>query len=161
MFVYLYSYCALLMINEDLSKDEWCDKFCSFSAKYDIHVFSSVIHAFCLRLQYYENSTMNKSRSSSSFLSIHEGIPSKVILKQGSNSLIEKSDDSSSELNNDSSDNESDFDESSFYESSLNSNNYSSSNDSSLEYIDFDVHLYQFKIESKDKNEIHEYSCIP
>ena len=48
-----------------------------------------------------------------------------------------------------------------FDESSLNSNNYSSSNDSSSEDINFDVHSYQFKIETKYKNEIHEYSCDP
>ena len=118
-----------------------------FSAKYDIHVFGSVIHAFYLRLQYDENLTIDKSRSSSSLLSIHEGIPPKVIQKGDSTSLIDKSNDSSSELNNVSSDNESDFDE-----SSSNSNNFSSLNDSSLEYIDFDVHSYQFKIDSKHTN---------
>ena len=100
---------------------------------------------------------MNKSRSSSSLLSIHEGIPPKVNHKQESSCMIEKSNDLSSELNNDSSDNESDFDESSHDESSSNSNNYSSSNDSSSEDIDFDVHSYSLKIESKHKNEIHEY----
>ena len=70
-----------LMINEDLSKDEWCDEFYYFSATYDIHEFRSIIHAFCLRLQYDENLRMNKSRSSSSLLSIHEGMPPKVFQK--------------------------------------------------------------------------------
>ena len=46
IFVCLYSYCTSLMINEDLSKDEWCDKFCSFSSSYDIHIFRYVIHDF-------------------------------------------------------------------------------------------------------------------
>ena len=99
---------------------------------------------------------MNKSRSSSSLLSIHEGIPPNVIQKQDSSSLIEKINDSSSELNNDASDNESDFDD-----SSSNSNNCSSSHDSNIEDIDFDIHSYQFEIDSKHKNEIHEYSCDP
>ena len=99
---------------------------------------------------------MNKSRSSSSLLSIHEGIPPKVIQKQYSSSLIEEWNDSSSELNDDSSVNESDFDD-----STSNSNNYSSSNNSSLEYIDFVVHSYQFEINSKHKNEMHEYSSDP
>ena len=99
---------------------------------------------------------MNKSRSSSSLLSIHEGIPPKVIQKQYSSSLIEEWNDSSSELNDDSSVNESDFDD-----STSNSNNYSSSNNSSLEYIDFVVHSYQFEINSKHKNKMHEYSSDP
>ena len=70
--------------------------------------------------------------------------------------MIEKSNDLLYELNNDSSDNESNGDE-----FSSNFNIYSSSNDSSSEDIDFDVHSYQLKIESKDKNETHEYSCNP
>ena len=159
VFVCVYSHCASLMINEDLSKHEWCDKFCSLSALYDIHDFKSIIHDFCVRLQYNENSTINKSRSSSSLLSIHEGIPPKVNQKQESSDMIEKSNDFSSKLNNDSSDNKSDFDESSLDESFSNSNNCSYSNDSSSEDIDFDVHSYQFKIASKHKKETHEYSC--
>ena len=99
---------------------------------------------------------MNKSISSSSLLSIHEGIPPKLVLKHDSSYLLEKSNDSSSELNNDLLVNESDFDK-----SSSNSNNYSSSNSSSLEDIDFGVHSYQFEIDCKHKNEIHEYSCDP
>ena len=75
--------------------------------------------------------------------------------------MIEKNNDLLYQLNNDSSDNESNVDESDIDESSSNSNNYSSSNDSSSEDIDFDVHSYQLKIESKDKNETHEYSCDP
>ena len=35
-FVYLYSYYASSKINEDLPKDEWCDKLCSITATYDI-----------------------------------------------------------------------------------------------------------------------------
>ena len=50
VFVCLYSYCASLMINEELSKDEWCDYICSYSATYDICLFRYVIHDFCLRL---------------------------------------------------------------------------------------------------------------
>ena len=53
VFVCLYSYCAYPMINEDISNDEWCDAFCSITMIY--------IYAFCLRLQYDEASTMNKS----------------------------------------------------------------------------------------------------
>ena len=102
---------------------------------------------------------MNKSTSS--LLIFHEGIPPKVNQKQESSDMIEKSNDFSSKLNNDSSDNESDFDESSLDESFSNSNNCSYSNDSSLEDIDFDVHSYQFKIESKNKNEIRKFSCDP
>ena len=140
--VCLYSYCASLMISGDLSKDEWCDKFCSLSALYNIHDFRSIIHSFCLRLQYDENLTMNKSRSSSLLLSIHEGLPRNVNQRQESSSMIENSNGFSSELNNDSSDNEFDFDESSHDDFSSNSNHNSSSNDSSSEDIDFDVHSY-------------------
>ena len=75
--------------------------------------------------------------------------------------MIERITDLISGSNNDSSDNESNFNESYFDEFSSNYNNYSSSNDSSSEDIDFDVHSYQFKIESKYKNEIYEYSCDP
>ena len=64
VFVCLYSHCTLLVINEDLLKDECCDKFCSYSASYDIHLFRFIIHDFCVRLQYDEYSTMNKSGSS-------------------------------------------------------------------------------------------------
>ena len=46
VFVCVYSHCASLMINEDLSKHEWCDKFCSLSALYDIHDFRSIMHTF-------------------------------------------------------------------------------------------------------------------
>ena len=134
-FVCIYSYCVSSIINEDLSKDEWCDNFCIISATYDIHEFRNVIHAFCLRLQDDEILTMNKSTSS--LLSIHEGIPQNVNQKQESSSMIEKSNDLLSKLNNDSSDNKSDFDE-----SSSNFNIYSSSNDSSSEDIDFNVYLY-------------------
>ena len=38
VFVCLYSYCASLMINEDLSKDEWCDVFCSITMIYMLSV---------------------------------------------------------------------------------------------------------------------------
>ena len=85
---------------------------------------------------------MNKSRSSSLLLSIHEGIPPKVNQKQESSSIIETINDLSSELNDDSSDNESEFNESSHDKPSSNSNNYSSLNNSSSEDIDFDVHSY-------------------
>ena len=56
------------MINDDLYKDEWCDKFCYIIVMYDFHKFRNVIHDFCLRLQYDETSTMNKSSSSSSLI---------------------------------------------------------------------------------------------
>ena len=77
VFVCLYSYCASSTINDDLPKDEWCDIFFSITATYDIQKFRSVIHDFCLRLQYDETSTINKSTSSSSssLISIHEGLP--------------------------------------------------------------------------------------
>ena len=52
VFVCLYSYCASLIIKEDLSKDKWFDKFCSLSALYDSHDFRSIIHAFCQHLHY-------------------------------------------------------------------------------------------------------------
>ena len=82
VFVCLYSYCASLMTNEDLSKDEWCHYICSYSATYDIRLFRYVIHDFYLRLEYDENSTLHKSGSSSSLLNIHEGIPPIVIQKK-------------------------------------------------------------------------------
>ena len=90
---------------------------------------------------------MNKSGSLSSLLSIHEGIPPKVILKQDLSSLLEKSYNWSSEFNNDSSINAYDFDD-----SSSKSNNYSSSNGSSLDYSDFDVDSYQFENDCNHKN---------
>ena len=89
-FVCIHSYCASSIINEDLSKDKWCDKFCSISAIYDIHELRNVIHAFCLRLQDDEILTMNKSTSSSLLLRIHERIPQNVNQKQESSSMIEK-----------------------------------------------------------------------
>ena len=101
VFVYLYSYCASSMINDDLSKDEWCDKFCHITATYDIHKFRKVIHELCLRLQYDEKSTMKKSTSSSSLIIIHDGIPHNVNLKEESNSMIDKSNDLTNQLNND------------------------------------------------------------
>ena len=55
VFICLYSYCASLMINKDLWKDEWCDIFFSISTTYDTHEFRSVINTFYLRLQYDEN----------------------------------------------------------------------------------------------------------
>ena len=75
--------------------------------------------------------------------------------------MIEKSNDLMNQLHNDSSNNESNVDKSDIDESSSNSNNYSSSNDSISEDIDFDIDSYQFKIESKHKNDTHEYSCDP
>ena len=51
------------MINDDLSKDQWCDEFCSITALYDIQEFRNIIHAFCLRLHYDKTLTMNKSTS--------------------------------------------------------------------------------------------------
>ena len=70
--------------------------------------------------------------------------------------MIEKGNDLSFNLNNDSTVNESNFDE-----SFSNSNTYPSSNDNFLEDIDFYVNSYQFEIDSKYKNEIHEYSYDP
>ena len=99
---------------------------------------------------------MNKSCSSSSVLNNHKGILPKLIQKYDSSSLLEKSNDSSSELNNDSSDNDCDSDE-----SSSNSNNNSSSNCSSLEDSDLNVNSYQFEIDCNHKNEMHEYSRNP
>ena len=67
---------------------EW--KFGFISVTCDIHEFRNVIHAFCLKLQYDETSTMNKSTSSSSLIIIYEGLPQNVNLKQESSSMIEK-----------------------------------------------------------------------
>ena len=50
VFVCLDSYCTSLMKYEDLSKEEWCKTFFSYSATYDIHIFRREIHDFCLRL---------------------------------------------------------------------------------------------------------------
>ena len=44
--IFLYSYCGLLMINEDLSKEVLCKQNCSYSATYGIHIFRRVIHVF-------------------------------------------------------------------------------------------------------------------
>ena len=108
------------------------------------------------RLQYDEKTTMNKSSSSSSLISIHDGKPKKENLKQQSSSMIDKSNDLIKQSNNELSDNESDIDE-----SSSNSNNNSSSNHSNSEDIDFDVYSYQFKIESKHKHDTQKYACNP
>ena len=58
-----------------------------------------------------------------------------MIQKQDLISLLEKNNDSSSELNNDSSVNDCDFDE------------YSSNSKHYLSYSDFDVRSYQFEID--------------
>ena len=79
MFFRLYSEYDSLMIKEYISKKDWCKTFGTHLKTYDIHIFRSVIHDFCLRLQCDENSTRNKSCSSSSLLRIHDGIPPKVI----------------------------------------------------------------------------------
>ena len=50
--VCLYSYYASFMINKYLSKEKWCKTFYYCSTTYDIHIFRSVIHDFCFRLQY-------------------------------------------------------------------------------------------------------------
>ena len=94
------------------------------------------MHDFCLRLQYDENSTMNKSSSSSSLVSIHDGIPLIVIRKNWSSFLLEKINISSSELSNDSFVTDYNFDGSS---SKLNNN--SSLNDNCFDDSDFDINL--------------------
>ena len=141
------------MINDDLSKDEWCEKFCEITATYDIHIFRKLIHQFCLRLKYNEKSAMSKS--SSSLISIHDGKPNKENIKQQSSSMIDNQ--SNIELF----DNESVVDEDDIDESSSNSNNYSSANDSSSEDNDFDVYSNQFIIKSKHKNNEQTYACDP
>ena len=73
VFVCLYSYCASSMINDDLSKNEWCEFFCQITATYDIHIFRKLIHQFCLRLTYNEKTNLSKSSSSSSLISIYDG----------------------------------------------------------------------------------------
>ena len=98
---------------------------------------------------------MSKSSSSSSLSSIHDGKPNNENVKQESSSMIDNQ--SNIELLG----NESDVDESVVDESSSNSNNNSSSNDSNSEDINFDVYSYQFKIESKHKNDTQKYACNP
>jgi len=78
VFVCLNSYCASSMINDDLSKDEWCDK-----------KFRKLIHKFCLRLKYNEIANLNKSSYSSSLISIYDRKPNNKNVKQQSSSIID------------------------------------------------------------------------
>ena len=118
-----------------MSKEEWCDKYYSYSATYDIHIFRCVIYDFCVRLQYHEKSTMNKSGSSSSLWKKSWRNTTKSDSKKIFNFFVKKINDSSSELNNDSSVNDCDFDE------------YSSNSKHYLSYSDFYVRSYQFEID--------------
>ena len=143
------------MINDDLSKDEWCEKFCEITATYDIHIFRKLIRHFCLRLIYNEKAAMSKSSSSALLVSIHDVKPNKENIKQQSSSMIDN------QSNIESFDNESVVDEDDIDESSSNSNNYSSANDSSSEDNDFDVYSNQFIIKSKHTNNEQTYACDP
>ena len=141
-------------MNSNRSCNRTNDEFTSFGGIETQRICDEVKLTFKLKYNYNINKTIDNNEINC-FMSTDK-IPPKVIQKHDSRSLLEKSNDSSSELNNDSLVNDCDFD--SF---SSKSNNDSSYNGSILDDSDFDVNSYQFEIDRKYKNETYEYVCDP